>query len=57
MQVDGSQAEAWLMREGDNYNYSTTTSSFHMESKPKEDNYLTAVSVSMLLYPLQNYLD
>lgn len=32
-------------------------SSFHMEIKPKEENYLAAVSVSVLLYPWQNYLD
>lgn len=29
----------------------------HMEIKPKEENYLAAVSVSMLLYPRQNCSD
>lgn len=32
-------------------------SSFYMESKSKEENYLAVVSVSKFPYPWQNYFD
>ena len=58
VQVDGSQAGAWLTKGGETILIiPQLPSRFYMESKSKEDNYLAAVSVSMFLHPWQNYFD